>query len=85
MKSNIRLSTLIFALLMASTSVHALDFGKLSDSVDKDKAAASVDTNELKDSVSSDGVDTKKAVGSVDKTKAAQSVDTEKAKSAFGY
>ena len=85
MKLNIQLFTLTAALFAASSSAYALDFGKLSDSVDKDKAAASVDTNELKDSVSSDGVDTKKVVGSVDKTKAAQSVDTEKAKSAFGY
>ena len=86
MKIKALLPALIFTLSFAAApAIHALDFGKLSDSVDKEKAAGSVDQEELKDSVSSDGVDMDKAAGSVDKTKAVQAVDTHKDKSAFGY
>ena len=50
---------------------------------DKDKAADSVDQQELTEAVSADGIDYKKAYDSVDKEKAADSVDLDKAKEAL--
>ena len=63
--------------------VLAADYNKQKDSVDKEIAAGSVDTEQLKESVNDDEVDYKKAAGSVDKEQAADSVDVDKANEAI--
>lgn len=70
--------------LFAMAPTHAVDYGQLVDSIDKQKATESVDTQKAKEAVSGDGIDYQKAYESVDKQKAYDSVDKEKVKSALG-
>lgn len=74
---------LLLPLLSISTFALAADYGKLLDSVDKDKAVESVDTEKLKGSVVGMDMNVKSVYDSVDKQKAAEAVDMQKAKEAL--
>ena len=74
---------LIMSILFFSTASVAVDFGKLNEAIDKEKAVSSVDTGKLQEAVKGEGVDYNKIVESVDKEKAIESVDTEKATEAL--
>ncbi len=69
----------IFSLHTAS----ALDYGQLYESVDKQKAADSVDSGKMMNAVSSEGIDYQKAYDSVDKGKVVDAVDMQKAGTAL--
>lgn len=73
----------IYLCLVTATTAHAADYGKLYDSVDKQKAAGSVDSGKMMEAVSTDGVDYQKAYDAVDKQQASDSVDMKKAAEAM--
>lgn len=70
-------------LLASSGQVLAQNYGKLLESVDKEKAADSVDAEKLKGAYKKGDVDYKAAYDSVDKDKVQDSVDMDKAKAAL--
>jgi hypothetical protein len=73
----------ILMLVLAAVAMPALaiDYGRLYESVDKQKAAGSVDTGKAIEAVQEQ--DVKKGYESVDKQKAVESVDTQKAMEAL--
>jgi hypothetical protein len=73
------LLTLVFAAV--AMPALAVDYGQLYDSVDKQKAAGSVDAGKAMEAVKEQ--DIKKGYESVDKQQAAESVDRQKAMEAL--
>ena len=71
------------SLLLLTGTASAQNYGKLLESVDKEKAMDSVDTDKLQESYEKGEVDYAKAYESVDKQKAAEAVDMDKAKAAL--
>ncbi|MCU7938016.1 MAG: hypothetical protein KZQ64_09285 [gamma proteobacterium symbiont of Bathyaustriella thionipta] len=65
---------LISFCLFFAVAAHGFDYGKLYDSVDKQKAAESVDSGKMIEAVSTDGVDYQKAYDSVDSKRLMSSV-----------
>jgi len=78
-------STIVMTLAFVMTShlATAQNLDKLIDSVDKEKAAGSVDQEKMQDAYKDGDVDYKKAYDAVDKQEAADSVDTKKAMEAI--
>ena len=72
----------LFVFATAGQAV-AQNYGKLLESVDKEKAADSVDTEKLQGAYKEGDVDYKEAYEAVDKDKAKDAVDMEKAKEAL--
>jgi hypothetical protein len=72
---------IVLALTALTMPVLAIDYGRLYESVDKQKATESVDTGKAIEAVQEQ--DIKKGYESVDKQKAAESVDTQKAMEAL--
>ena len=72
-----------FFLLTTAGQAVAQNYGKLIESVDKEKAADSVDTEKLQGAYKEGEVDYKEAYDAIDKDKAKDSVDMEKAKEAL--